>query len=190
MLYVAGQPLLAYVISQGKMIVVKGSPEYLGEQYSQVLKLELMKNSDLDLSEIQAPVLGTQYGVLRSENIHLEVPLIYGDDDNSLSLGAGQYPGSALPGQGKPILISGHDSTFFAPLELIAVGDLLNITTDYGSFDYEITGTKITDDKDTSAYDLLQNEEQLILYTCYPFGQLIGNGDGRFFIYGKAIAKK
>ncbi|MBQ5559258.1 MAG: sortase, partial [Lachnospiraceae bacterium] len=61
------------------------------------------------------------------------------------------------------------------------------IRTNYGNYQYEITGTKITDNEDRSAYDLAKNEENLIMYTCYPFDTL-GLTNLRAFIYAKYVS--
>jgi sortase A len=88
-----------------------------------------------------------------------------------------------MPGEGKPILIGGHDGTFFAPLKEIKNGDIINITTDYGQFEYKVISAKIADKTDTTAYDLTQEKEQLILYTCYPIGKVTGDRSDRYFVY-------
>lgn len=186
-LYVAGAPLVDYVTSHGKLAMVKGAPGYPGESYPTMSRLDMRRNRSEDMSEIQEPAPGTPYGTIESVRIALTAPLYYGDDDKSLQSGAGQYTGSGLPGQGKPILISGHDGTFFAPLEQIEIGDILTITTEYGSFDYQVTETKVADASDFTVYDLTKDKEQLILYTCYPFGALIGDRSDRFFVYGDPI---
>jgi sortase A len=180
--YLAGVPLASYIKSIGSMAITKGAP---AEPRDYVLNVsEFMKNSSIeDQSEIPIPVLETQYGTINCDRIALSAPLYYGDSDAVLEKGAGQYPLSGLPGEGIPILISSHDVTYFAPLEQIKIGDIITISTDYGDFEYKVNDTKIADKDDSTAFDLLQNKEQLILYTCYPFGQLIGERTDRFFVY-------
>jgi len=39
---------------------------------------------------------------------------------------------------------------------------------------------------DTSSYDLLRDEENLILYTCYPFDR-VGAAVERLFVYGEPL---
>ncbi len=169
--------------SHWNMIVEKGAP-INPEKYS-LLGLEIApKQEGTDaLSEVIIPELGEQYGDITCERIELTAPIYYGDDAKLLEKGAGQYTGSGLPGQGKPIVIGGHDGTFFAPLEDIQVGDTIIITTSYGSFQYKVTELKTEKKVDSTTLDLIQYKEQLILYTCYPFGQLVGNRSGRYFVY-------
>lgn len=174
-LYIAGKPVLSYVRSHGKMIIIKGAPGYLDE-YGQATII----NTDM-IKDI--PALNTRYGAIYSDRIGLAVPLYYGDDYKTLEKGVCQYPKSGLPGHGRPILISGHSSTFFAPLEQLELGDVVYIDTNYGSYSYKVDSIEITDSSDTTAYDLELDEEELIIYTCYPFGKLVGDEDGRIFYH-------
>jgi sortase A len=115
----------------------------------------------------------------------LSAPLYDDDSEELLIKGVGHYPESGLPGGGKPILISGHDTTFFAPLEQVAVGDVIRVVMEDKDYYYSIVTTKVALATDTSAYDLSQEKELLILYTCYPFGQLLGEHEERYFVYGE-----
>ncbi|MHB8130879.1 MAG: class D sortase [Mobilitalea sp.] len=182
-LYLAGVPLVSYTVSLGNMIMVKGAPGYPDEYNPELLELVNDSSSALEESEFRVPTLETQYGTIICDTVALTAPLYYGDSESSLSNGVGQYPLSGFPGKGKPILVSGHDVTFFAPLEKIEIGNVINITTNYGEYEYKVVATKIAGSADTTAYDLTQDKEQLILYTCYPFGQVIGDRKDRFFVY-------
>jgi sortase A len=56
-----------------------------------------------------------------------DAPLYFGDDDQSFENGAGQYVLSGIPGEGRPILVGGHDLSYFAPLEDIKKGDEVTV---------------------------------------------------------------
>lgn len=187
MIYIAGKPLVSYVISHGNMVIAKGAPIASKGDTSGLSKLVMNKEATIDRSEIKVPELETTYGGISCERIALTAPIFYGDSDITFQNGVGQSPFGAMPGEGKPILIGGHDGTFFAPLEQIVIGDVISIVTDYGKLEYEVITTRIADAKDTTAYDLSQEKEQLILYTCYPFGQLIGNRSERYYVYCNRI---
>lgn len=132
---------------------------------------------------VKEPDYGTQYGSISCEEIKLDAPLYYGDGDDLLRRGAGQYTGSAMPGSNGVSIIGAHDSTFFGPLEKVKVGSEVVITTNYGEFTYLVSGVKISKATDESAYQLETEEEQVILYTCYPFGTLSTNRDDRYYVY-------
>lgn len=189
-LYIAGAPLVNMLESYGNMIITKGAPSYPNEYDPELSKLVLSKKSAFDVSEIQVPALETYYGVISGESIGLAAPIYYGDSETVLSKGVGQYTASGLPGEGKPILIGGHDGTYFAPLEQAVPGDLITIETNYGLFEYKVTAIKITDATDITAYNLSQEKEQLILYTCYPFGQVIGERSDRYFVYCDKVVEE
>jgi sortase A len=181
-IYLGGKPLTEYAVAKASMIIVNGAPKHANSN-GELLKPIVESGNASDQSEIRIPVLNTQYGTISCEKIALAAPLYYGDNSYSLQNGAGQYAKSGFPGQGKPILVGGHDGTFFEPLKDIKKGDVVKIETTYGIFEYEVTGIKVADKNDTTAYDLTQKKEQLIIYTCYPFGQLIGERNKRFFVY-------
>jgi len=174
--------------SYGNMIITKGAPGYGNEFDSELSKLEINKKSTLDAMQIQVPALETHYGNLYCDRVELEAPIYYGDSDTVLSYGVGQYTASGLPGEEKPILIGGHDGTYFAPLEHIKIGDVVTIETNYGQFEYKVAATRIADALEADAYDLSQEKEQLILYTCYPFNQLLRDSSERFFVYCDRIS--
>ena len=54
-------------------------------------------------------------------------------------------------------------------------------------YTYEVTDTKILDYQDSTAYDFTRQDENLILYTCYPFDAL-GFTPNRYFVYAKYIS--
>ena len=139
----------------------------------------------LEQGEQQELAYGTQYGTIRCEDRNLKTPLYYGDDEALLRLGAGQYPKSATPGSGGVSIIGGHDTTFFAALEQVQEGDEILIETEYGLFVYEVEAMHVAHILDTSAYELEDHEkETVILYTCYPFGNIQEDREYRYYVYG------
>ena len=98
--------------------------------------------------------------------------------------GAGSYIGGSIPGAGDTVLIGAHDTTYFKGLEQVKKGDVFVFTTEYGIYRYKVSKTAIFDKgKYDEAYNLQQNKEQLVLYTCYPFGVLNGDKSQRMFVY-------
>jgi sortase A len=118
----------------------------------------------------------------------MDVRVYWGDTDEVFKEGAGQYIGSFIPGYGGPILIGAHDSLYFEPLEEVQEGDIFILRTNYGEFEYQVTETKIASANDDEVFDNTTDEEQLVLYTCYPFGALIGIKDQRFYVFADKIS--
>ena len=80
-----------------------------------------------------------------------------------------------------------HTSTYFRDFDRIEKGTVVLIETSYGKYLYEVTDMRVADADDTSAYDLTADEDNLILYTCYPFGQ-VSPTEQRYFVYAKWIS--
>lgn len=189
-LFLSGaRPLLAMARANLNMILVKGAPSYTNEYNGEFKSLFAYKEV-FDENEIQIPEYGTHYGNLLCERAGLEAPVYYGDSEDILEKGAGQYAAGALPGEGRPILIGGHDTTYFASLKELKIKDKIVFETNYGTFFYEVKAMNVLKASDTSAYTLDLPREQLILYTCYPFGKLLGKRSERYFVYCDRIIEK
>lgn len=131
------------------------------------------------------PSYGTHFGQISIEGTSVDAPLFFGDGKAQLKQGACVYNGSHIPGYGKTVLISAHNNTWFHDLGSAQIGSIITINTNYGSYTYEVTATKIS--PDGSDYDLSAQEENLILYTCYPFDTL-GLTPQRYFVYAKYVS--
>ena len=131
------------------------------------------ENKDIiDENEWISPKVGEQYGYISCEEIGLDAALYFGDSDAILMKGAGQSTKSVFPGQTGMILVGGHDSTYFEALSKLEdsySGCVIKVNTIYGSFEYEVTGQEIIKGSD---FEVKTDKEQLVLYTCYPFGKI------------------
>lgn len=147
------------------------------------------QGKNINLSKISYPRYSEQYGQLKCQELNVDAPVFFGDRGEYLEKGAGTYSGSAIPGQGKTILIGAHDTTFFKGLEKVKKGQTFTFTTTYGVYEYKVRETKVYHDGDyEKGYDLKEHTEQLVLYTCYPFGKLNGKKTDRLFVYLDKIA--
>lgn len=166
---------------------VNTQPIYMNqEEYvfsSQNIKAEEQKKS-INIKNISWPVYGEQYGILENKSLKIEAPVYFGDGSHLLEKGAGSYIGSSIPGADNTILIGAHDTTYFEGLENVKKKDIFTFTTTYGIYEYRVSEIKIFEEGEyDKAYNLNNDEEQLILYTCYPFGKLNGTKTQRMFVY-------
>ena len=185
-LYLAGGKLLVEMaIDDFKLAAIQGAPEYTYQEMNQIT--DQKQDGILKTGEVKLPSVGKQFGQLACEEIGLKAPLYYGDDQEILSIGAGMYIGSSLPGQGSITLVGGHDTTFFKPLSEVKVGDVLALTTIYGEFTYTVTKMNIADILDNTAYQPKTQKETMILYTCYPFGEVNSNRTKRYYVYAEKV---
>lgn len=145
----------------------------------------------VSLSELIFPDLGEQYANLYCERIGLEVPVFWGDTKEILKDGVGQYIGSFLPGFDRTVLLSGHNNSYFSPLQRIETGDRLICDTSYGQYEYTVTSVTIMSLEDANdSFDrmLSSKKEKMILYTCYPFDSRLADKEDRLFVFADKIS--
>ena len=142
----------------------------------------------VNFKDIKIPSIGDIYGELSIGKINLKLDLYFGDSNEILEVGAGQFAGSYLPGFNRTVMIAGHTVPYFQRFGELAKSDVVQISTSYGVFTYKITDVKVGDFNDSSMYDLSQDKkEQLILYTCYPLDG-IGFKQQRLFVYADKVS--
>lgn len=144
----------------------------------------------IDKQTITYPYPGDRYGEISIAGTTVSAPLYYGDDTATLNKGVCTFKddvGVGIPGESKTILLAGHNNTFFNGLQQVEVGDIVTIETHYGTYTYEVTNMGVKDYKDATAYDFTRTDENLIMYTCYPFDAL-GFTSDRYFVYAKYVS--
>jgi sortase A len=95
-----------------------------------------------------AKVPGDAVAIIRIPRVELDMVVVEGTDTESLKKGPGHYEDSVYPWEhdGK-VAIAGHRTTYGAPffsLDRLRRGDTIVLATEYGTFDYEVTGLAIT----------------------------------------------
>jgi sortase A len=73
--------------------------------------------------------------------IGLKMDIIQGTDESALARGAGHYPSTALPGEGRTVAIAGHRTTFLHPfmhIDELKPGDRIILVMPYGRFNYSV----------------------------------------------------
>ena len=173
----AALPLLKTFFSVGTLITSSSTPSFTTEINSiydenEANKAKLNADKETELAAVTMPSFGEQYGVISCARIGMSAPLFWGDDSTILRNGVGQYIGSSLPGFNRPLLLCGHNNTYCLPLQYITEGDIIEISTNYGDYQYEVYKIITANLNDSTAYDLNATEEDLTIYTCYPFGLL------------------
>ena len=144
----------------------------------------------IPLSSVTYPTVGDRYATITVSGTNVDAPVFYGDTNKILNQGVGTYAdngGAGIPGEGKTILLAGHNNTFFNDLQHAEVGAIVTITTHYCVYTYEVTEMKVMDYQDETSYDFSRTDENLILYTCYPFDAL-GFTPNRYFVYAKYVS--
>lgn len=186
--YIAAYPLIRTVTSAASLFILDKEPtfEETGTIIETPVNIEENDSDTVNLSDITLPNSHDVIGSISCERIGLLCDFYYGDDSYCLNRGAGMYRGSQIPGRGKPTLVAGHSNTVFNVFQDIQVDDEIIIDMYYGEFHYKVTDIQIYQ-KDNCVFDLEKNEEQLMMYTCYPIG-ILTPVDHRLFVYAEKIS--
>ena len=145
-------------------------------------------NDPVDVSKIKTLELNKVYMNIRCDAINLHTKVFYGDDGNIIEYGVGQYAGSGCPGDGRMILLDSHNHTYFKPLENMKIGNEIVLETFYGNYTYTVFDIKVYNENDLESYavnNLANNEEILVLYTCYPFKKTSYRKYQRYVVFAK-----
>jgi LPXTG-site transpeptidase (sortase) family protein len=139
----------------------------------QALAAAVHADTDDAAAAVQAPYpyYGETIGSVSVPSSGIEVAVVHGDSDEILISAAGQSPLTGLPGEGLRIVIGAHTNTYFNTLGAAQLGDEVVFSTYYGNYTYEVAETFIFEETEFSILDSTGSEE-LLLYTCYPFGEL------------------
>ncbi len=115
----------------------------------------------------------------------LNMVFVQGTDAESLELGPGHYPETAMPGQGKTIAIAGHRTTYLAPfrhIDSMKPGDKITLKMPYGTFIYSVQKSEIVEPSDVGIiHDT--GYERLVLSACHP----LYSASQRYIIYARLV---
>ncbi len=112
-----------------------------------------------------------------------------GADGSTLAFGPGHMPQTPMPGKVGNSVIVGHRDTHFRRLKDLESGDIIQIATHEGEFDYKIREIRIAHETqvnvlEDSPYNLLT------LITCYPFDSIEPNPDYRYIVRAEQVSAR
>ena len=149
---------------------------------------QILKDVKIDLEHNKLtsyPGYGTRYANIVIEDLDIDLPLYFGDTLKILRNGVGQSSGGYFPGEGGSIICMGHNNSgYLRRLPEIEIGTKIQIKATYGTFTYVVYDTKIVPQENLDAVPIQDEEEVLMLYTCYPVNS-IGHAKNRFIAYAK-----
>jgi sortase A len=193
LIYVIGKPVIQFVTSSIQLFLLTDTPNFetTKQSFTAVDNKKIATNArnELPSSKIDYPVGGQLYGKVKIEKLQLNVPLYFGDTEEILREGAGQFMGSVYPGELGTSLIGGHNVDDFGKLGAAQVGDEITLQTTYGNYVYRINQIEVRDKKDKEINDMIyqRNDWRVILYTCYPIDSL-GLTNERLFAIGEFVS--
>lgn len=195
-IYLAFAPTLTTIVNAGSLFFSDVKMDYSTDyenifvpasENDSLKAIEKDNKTYIDISSFVFPKYGNQFGKLTIEDCDIDCKLFFGDGDVALRNGVGIYNGSFIPGYNGTILVAGHNHTYFNGLKNASEGQIVEIKTNYGDYEYRITGFEVKKSTDSSAYDLDADYENLIMYTCYPFDEL-GLTTYRYFVYAEYVS--
>ena len=81
----------------------------------------------------------------------------------------------------------GHNfKKFLARLPEVKDGDIIEVETSYGIFEYEVYDSQIVIETEVDKVPIQDKEELLMIYTCYPINN-IGHAYQRYVVYAKPL---
>lgn len=136
----------------------------------------------------ERPKAGDLMGSLSIPKIDANLPIYHGTDEDELEKGVGHFAGSVLPGERDNSVLSGHRDTVFRKLGDVGKGDLLEVTTEAGTFTYKVRKVRIVDADDRTVI-VPTPRPTLTVSTCYPF-DYIGDAPERYILVADLIDSK
>lgn len=182
LIYIIGRPVIQFTTSSLDLFLLSDIPNFK-QTNDQDLQLSANDTREIASSKLDYPKPGEKYGKIIVSKVKLNEPLYFGDSNEILRKGAGQYTGSVYPGEMGTTMVGGHNIDGFGKLLGVNEGDIIQVKTTYGRYRYKVTEAKVYQYNDTTIMQRLNQRTQrkLILYTCYPIDAL-GMTTKRLFI--------
>jgi sortase A len=166
----------------GYASILLKNPASSEDETPELLLADEDKGDTIHISEVNFPVFGQVYGEISIPDVGILCPLIYGDSDEILDQGAGQFVGSNIIGYSGTTMACAHINRHFKTLHLVVPGNTIQVRTEYGVYTYEVKYVGVHKDNDNTVYDLGRKDENLVLYTCYFQQTAVGSVKMRFFV--------
>lgn len=179
-IFVLGAPLIRTCKETFVATVKQNTPSEIASEQVQDPKQEMGTSEEI------TPELGTSYGMLNCERVGLQAEIFYGDSEVEFQKGIGQYTNGAFPWNQGSVLLGGHDTTYFKSLIEIQKDDIVTVRTNQKEYQYQVDKIEIIE---AESFDnsILESEDRLILYTCYPFGNILKDRTERYLVYCKRL---
>jgi sortase A len=113
---------------------------------------------------------GDALGTIAIPKIGVDYVFVQGTDAASLRKGPGRYIETHLPGQGQPVGIAGHRTSYEAPfrnVDDLKAGDPITVKMPYGVFTYVVDSHRIVPSGYQGAFSSVHGET-LVLSACHP----------------------
>jgi sortase A len=111
--------------------------------------------------------------------------VLEGASGRNMAFGPVHSETSGMPGTSISTVISAHNDSHFSFLGQLKMEDVIQIETLKGAFSYRVSDIRVVDsDKQQIS---IQQRDELILTTCYPFNALQTGGNLRYQVTAKRL---
>ena len=129
---------------------------------------------------------GDVIGRLEIPQINLQVPVLAGDEAESLRRGVFHIRGTAMLGGLGTVGLAGHRDTYFRPLRKAAPHMTIQAVDETGVYHYEIDSTEVVTPDRVDVLSI-QDRPELTLITCFPF-DFVGAAPKRFVVHAHLLS--
>ncbi len=124
---------------------------------------------------------------LRMPRLSVDLIVLAGAYGRTLAFGPGHVTSTALPGQEGTVILTGHRDTHFRFMKELQLNDQLGLTgTDEIIQHYRVTELRIMDSRQ-DAITTKNDEQELVLVTCFPFDAIKSGGPLRYVVRAERI---
>lgn len=111
--------------------------------------------------------------------------VLEGASGRNMAFGPVHSATSGMPGTSISTVISAHNDSHFSFLGQLKMEDVIQIETLKGAFSYRVTDIRVVDSDQQQIS--IQQRDELILTTCYPFNALQTGGKLRYQVTAKRL---
>ena len=177
LLWAAGALSLGYCLVVG--VQVRGSQNIAAGIGKQQQAVDGVARDDVS-------VANGVIGRIEIPALALSAPITSDYDVNSLRLGVGHIPGTAVPGGLGTVGLAGHRDSFFRPLRRITPKMEIRLVDKNGAYHYVVDSTEIVRPDKVEVLDIVARPE-LTLITCFPF-DYVGAAPRRFIVHAHLLS--
>ena len=116
------------------------------------------------------------------QRLDKSIVVLNGGDPTTLAFSAGAVAPFNQPNVTKPFVVAGHRDSHFSFLEDVTIRDIISLTDAQGQAQlFKVASIDIVD-ASAGQLSLIDNEQSLVLITCYPFSGIGNDSDERYVI--------
>jgi len=104
--------------------------------------------------------------------------VLEGASGRNMAFGPARTVSSGMPGDSISTVISAHNDSHFSFLGQVKLNDVVQIETLKGQFNYQVIDLRVVDSSQQQVS--INQQDELILTTCYPFNALQTGGKMRY----------